>query len=140
MVSPLSPKADLVQPKLWTLLSHSAGPILSHFKKGWLFADPNKVQALAESISEIGLQVPVCIFGTDNLGPLVQSRMSSSCFARHPISPRRYDIWVRYMQIDVLEVEGQLYGFSGCHRYEVSLSAALGSADVALRFKGWDIL
>lgn len=22
-------------------------------------------------------------------------------------------------QIDVLEVEGQYYGFSGCHRYEV---------------------
>ncbi len=27
------------------------------------------------------------------------------------------------MQIDVLEVEGKLYGFSGCHRYEVRISA-----------------
>lgn len=40
--------------------------------------DPNKVEALMESIQEIGLQEP----------------------------------------IDVLEVEGQYYGFSGCHRYE----------------------
>ncbi|MFB2769439.1 sulfiredoxin [Pelatocladus sp. BLCC-F211] len=40
--------------------------------------DPNKVQALMESISEIGQQEP----------------------------------------IDVIEVDGQFYGFSGCHRYE----------------------
>lgn len=40
--------------------------------------DPAKVQALMDSISEIGLQVP----------------------------------------IDVLEVDGLYYGFSGCHRYE----------------------
>ncbi|KAH6756840.1 sulfiredoxin [Perilla frutescens var. hirtella] len=40
--------------------------------------DPQKVKELMESISEIGLQVP----------------------------------------IDVLEVEGEYYGFSGCHRYE----------------------
>ncbi|CAL0313596.1 unnamed protein product [Lupinus luteus] len=40
--------------------------------------DPNKVQQLMDSISEIGLQVP----------------------------------------IDVLEVDGIYYGFSGCHRYE----------------------
>ncbi|XP_051125007.1 sulfiredoxin, chloroplastic/mitochondrial [Andrographis paniculata] len=40
--------------------------------------DPHKVKQLMESISEIGLQVP----------------------------------------IDVLEVEGEYYGFSGCHRYE----------------------
>ncbi|MBE9198277.1 MULTISPECIES: sulfiredoxin [unclassified Nodularia (in: cyanobacteria)] len=40
--------------------------------------DPNKVQALMESIAAIGQQEP----------------------------------------IDVLEVEGQYYGFSGCHRYE----------------------
>ncbi|MBF2077059.1 MAG: ParB N-terminal domain-containing protein [Synechococcales cyanobacterium T60_A2020_003] len=40
--------------------------------------DPDKVQALMESIREIGLQEP----------------------------------------IDVLEVDGQYYGFSGCHRYE----------------------
>lgn len=40
--------------------------------------DQAKVQALMESIQEIGLQEP----------------------------------------IDVLEVEGQYYGFSGCHRYE----------------------
>lgn len=24
------------------------------------------------------------------------------------------------MQIDILEVDGKYYGFSGCHRYEVS--------------------
>lgn len=40
--------------------------------------DPEKVKELMDSISEIGLQVP----------------------------------------IDVLEVEGAYYGFSGCHRYE----------------------
>ena len=40
--------------------------------------DPEKVNALMESIAKIGLQEP----------------------------------------IDVLEVEGQYYGFSGCHRYE----------------------
>ncbi|MDJ0733118.1 MAG: sulfiredoxin [Nostocaceae cyanobacterium] len=40
--------------------------------------DQNKVQALMESIREIGQQEP----------------------------------------IDVLEVDGQYYGFSGCHRYE----------------------
>jgi sulfiredoxin len=40
--------------------------------------DSNKVQALMESISEIGQQEP----------------------------------------IDVIEVDGQFYGFSGCHRYE----------------------
>lgn len=40
--------------------------------------DQAKVQALMESIQQIGLQEP----------------------------------------IDVLEVEGQYYGFSGCHRYE----------------------
>lgn len=40
--------------------------------------DPNKVEALMESISEIGQQEP----------------------------------------IDVLEVDGQYYGFSGCHRFE----------------------
>ncbi|XP_010109838.2 sulfiredoxin, chloroplastic/mitochondrial [Morus notabilis] len=40
--------------------------------------DPNKVKELMDSISEIGLQVP----------------------------------------IDVLEVDGVYYGFSGCHRYE----------------------
>ncbi|XP_054777042.1 sulfiredoxin, chloroplastic/mitochondrial isoform X2 [Prosopis cineraria] len=40
--------------------------------------DPNKVKELMDSISEIGLQVP----------------------------------------IDVLEVDGVYYGFSGCHRFE----------------------
>ncbi|XP_004505297.1 sulfiredoxin, chloroplastic/mitochondrial [Cicer arietinum] len=40
--------------------------------------DSNKVQELMDSISQIGLQVP----------------------------------------IDVLEVDGNYYGFSGCHRYE----------------------
>jgi uncharacterized ParB-like nuclease family protein len=40
--------------------------------------EPNKVQALMESIAAIGQQEP----------------------------------------IDVLEVEGEYYGFSGCHRYE----------------------
>jgi sulfiredoxin len=40
--------------------------------------DPNKVQALMESIAAIGQQEP----------------------------------------IDVLEVDGEYYGFSGCHRYE----------------------
>ncbi len=29
--------------------------------------------------------------------------------------------------IDVLEVEGKIYGFSGCHRYEVRGREALGN-------------
>lgn len=55
--------------------------------------DPKKVKALAESISEIGLQAP----------------------------------------IDVLEVEGQLYGFSGCHRYEAH--QVLGKETILCRIR-----
>ncbi|CAL5221390.1 g3573 [Coccomyxa viridis] len=55
--------------------------------------DPKKVQALAESISEIGLQEP----------------------------------------IDVLDVEGQLYGFSGCHRYEAH--QVLGKETIRCRIR-----
>lgn len=55
--------------------------------------DQNKVQALMESISEIGLQEP----------------------------------------IDVLEVEGQYYGFSGCHRYEAC--ARLGHKTILCRVR-----
>ncbi|CAM9001619.1 unnamed protein product [Rhodiola kirilowii] len=47
--------------------------------------DQQKVKELMDSISEIGLQVPVITF---------------------------------HFFIDVLEVDGVYYGFSGCHRYE----------------------
>ncbi|XP_062228214.1 sulfiredoxin, chloroplastic/mitochondrial-like isoform X2 [Phragmites australis] len=54
--------------------------------------DPAKVQELMDSIRVIGLQVPVGI----------------------------YIILIYFfnIQIDVLEVDGVYYGFSGCHRYE----------------------
>ncbi|WVZ25676.1 hypothetical protein V8G54_004220 [Vigna mungo] len=50
--------------------------------------DPNKVKELMDSIKEIGLQVPV-----------------TTCS-------------LMLIHIDVLEVDGVYYGFSGCHRYE----------------------
>lgn len=52
-----------------------------------------KVEALMESITEIGLQEP----------------------------------------IDVLEVEGKFYGFSGCHRYEAH--KRLGMEDIKCRVR-----
>ena len=55
--------------------------------------DPDKVQALMESIAAIGQQEP----------------------------------------IDVLEVEGQYYGFSGCHRYEAC--QRLGKATIKARVR-----
>jgi sulfiredoxin len=55
--------------------------------------DPRKVEALMESIREIGQQEP----------------------------------------IDVLEVEGQLYGFSGCHRYEAC--TRLGQETILCRIR-----
>ncbi|KAA6423482.1 MAG: chloroplastic mitochondrial-like, partial [Trebouxia sp. A1-2] len=48
--------------------------------------DQDKVQALMDSIQEVGLKEPL------------------QC----AIEP----------QIDILEVDGKYYGFSGCHRYE----------------------
>ena len=75
------------------------------------------MKALAESISEIGLQEPV--------QSSVTFRAISSV-ALHPFETadsvalhRSLTSCVCYLQIDVLDVEGQLYGFSGCHRYEV---------------------
>jgi sulfiredoxin len=55
--------------------------------------DQTKVQALMESIQQIGLQEP----------------------------------------IDVLEVEGQYYGFSGCHRYEAC--TRLGQETILCRIR-----
>ncbi|MEM7553234.1 MAG: sulfiredoxin [Cyanobacteria bacterium P01_A01_bin.84] len=55
--------------------------------------DPQKVQALMESIAEIGQQEP----------------------------------------IDILEVEGKYYGFSGCHRYEAC--QRLGQETVLARIR-----
>jgi uncharacterized ParB-like nuclease family protein len=55
--------------------------------------DPQKVQALMVSISEIGQQEP----------------------------------------IDVLEVDGEYYGFSGCHRYEAC--QRLGKETVLARIR-----
>ena len=55
--------------------------------------DPQKVQALMESIAQIGQQEP----------------------------------------IDILEVEGEYYGFSGCHRYEAC--QRLGQKTVLARIR-----
>ncbi|XP_008459018.2 sulfiredoxin, chloroplastic/mitochondrial isoform X2 [Cucumis melo] len=55
--------------------------------------DPDKVKELMDSIQEIGLQVP---FSTVLFEQLVSIKK----------------------MIDVLEVDGVYYGFSGCHRYE----------------------
>ncbi|RDX85297.1 Sulfiredoxin, chloroplastic/mitochondrial [Mucuna pruriens] len=60
--------------------------------------DPNKVQELMDSIKEIGLQVPV-VEGASG---------SNICI----------DNSIEKGNIDVLEVDGIYYGFSGCHRYE----------------------
>lgn len=75
------------------------------------------MKALAESISEIGLQEPV-------QSSVTFHAMSSA--GLHPFETaggvglyRSLTYCVCYLQIDVLEVEGLLYGFSGCHRYEV---------------------
>ena len=69
-------------------------------------ADPEKVKDLANSIAEIGLQEPVRL-ASGHIRPLVYRRGMQSL--RTLTTP----------QIDILEVEGQYYGFSGCHRYEV---------------------
>ena len=68
-------------------------------------ADPNKVKQLAESIAEIGLQEPVSLSGDH-----------SRFFEKHSWCT---NLLTFMLQIDVLEVEGRYYGFSGCHRYEV---------------------
>lgn len=68
-------------------------------------ADQDKVQALMESIQEIGLKEPVSL-------PIRQQLLSVP-LSSLPIS-------VLCLQIDILEVDGKFYGFSGCHRFEVS--------------------
>lgn len=75
------------------------------------------MKALAESISEIGLQEPVQSSVTFH---------AISSAGLHPFETadcvclyRSLTSCICYLQIDVLEVEGQLYGFSGCHRFEV---------------------
>ena len=55
--------------------------------------DPAKVEALMESIKEIGVREP----------------------------------------IDVLEVDGQYYGFSGCHRYEACQRLGLETIPCKIR-------
>ena len=73
-------------------------------------ADPDKVRRLAESIAEIGLQEPV---GTWH------SHVSEIHVLWSQSSMQVLYNTLLCMQIDVLDVDGQLYGFSGCHRYEV---------------------
>ena len=63
---------------------------------------------LMDSIKEIGLQVPV----------RARAALLSSVLILHCSSLDRLPA-----QIDVLEVEGQIYGFSGCHRFEVRLAS-----------------
>uniref|UniRef100_A0A6N2MLE1 sulfiredoxin n=1 Tax=Salix viminalis TaxID=40686 RepID=A0A6N2MLE1_SALVM len=60
--------------------------------------DQNKVKELMDSIKEIGLQVPLICWKLGRTS--FMSWREKSC------------------RIDVLEVDGVYYGFSGCHRYE----------------------
>lgn len=77
-----------------------------------MITDPNKVKALAESISEIGLQEPVSFHCRAS-----RLQGASHMWKRHGSITK-----VSLAQIDVLEVDGKIYGFSGCHRYEVRIS------------------
>ena len=73
-------------------------------------ADQEKVKRLAESIAEIGLQEPV------HFGSVLHPQLYLIV-----VLPKQTQLNPSAMlleQIDVLEVDGQLYGFSGCHRYE----------------------
>ena len=73
-------------------------------------ADQDKVQALMESIQEIGLKEPVSLpIGQQFLNKPMSSLAPSCCALKLA--------W--YLQIDILEVESKFYGFSGCHRFEV---------------------
>ncbi|BBN07127.1 sulfiredoxin [Marchantia polymorpha subsp. ruderalis] len=92
--------------------------------------DPEKVKELMASIADIGLQEPVslslyeqnwdqCLIflglfafeGDSYLGTIQMPRF------RKIISVSKI-LNLLLLQIDVLEVEGFYYGFSGCHRYE----------------------
>ena len=84
-------------------------------------ADPKKVQALAESISEIGLQEPVSASAQEFSSILAPALLCTLAVCVATFLHTYHD---HVMQIDVLDVEGQLYGFSGCHRYEVRTFAA----------------
>ena len=80
------------------------GPPVHHM---FCSADADKVQALIESIKDIGLQEPVCA---------LRNLASPICSGSIPLNAFDTPFC---MQIDVLFVEGKYYGFSGCHRYEV---------------------
>lgn len=71
-----------------------------------------------KSITEIGLQEPV----RGSAKEREQRRSRPWCMWRPPGWPGIHNIDVYAalccLQIDVLLVEGQYYGFSGCHRFE----------------------
>ncbi|XP_047159838.1 sulfiredoxin, chloroplastic/mitochondrial isoform X1 [Vigna umbellata] len=75
--------------------------------------DPNKVKELMDSIKEIGLQVPMALYDDYSLC-LRELSPDHDFYKKIKISFRQRFV----MQIDVLEVDGVYYGFSGCHRYE----------------------
>lgn len=124
-------------------------------------ADQEKVEALMQSIQEVGLHEPVrqaasapavcshspaafaeawprlvnmCSWNQPsqlggcqhvNIPPHSQQAGSAAAAARCPLLPQAapQTLLLPGLQIDVLEVEGQLWGFSGCHRYEVCFRA-----------------
>lgn len=80
------------------------------------YTDQAKVAALMESIEEIGLQEPVCVL----LDGCIHHWWTCRCMRRGICEAAdMYDKHPSLTQIDVLEVEGKYYGFSGCHRFEV---------------------
>lgn len=86
-------------------------------------ADDEKVRALMDSIAEIGLQEPVRTVPA-------QTCVACSFCSLHEIKEQKriaradWVLLMRVHKIDVLEVDGQYYGFSGCHRYEVRVSCS----------------
>ncbi|KAG2409261.1 Sulfiredoxin protein [Vigna angularis] len=89
--------------------------------------DPNKVKELMDSIKEIGLQVPLGLWESEVTG-VGFSVFSGSIgcswnwiYVLKLLLSLVFKLWLfrsAMMQIDVLEVDGVYYGFSGCHRYE----------------------
>ena len=84
----------------------------------YALADEEKVQALMESIEEIGLQEPVSVEPIALWLLVLRPSRAQGTFKTDETATHLTSVW-SMDQIDVLEVEGKFYGFSGCHRYEV---------------------
>ena len=71
-----------------------------------------------ESIEEIGLQEPVSVEPRALWLPVLCLTAFFGTVKTEEAATHLTDV-LSVQQIDVLEVEGKFYGFSGCHRYEV---------------------